>query len=398
MNPDFKPDLFIFNNNLDLFSQYNMSYDDLNSDSHSNIINLFGENEDDKSMDIDHFKKESENYIDKYSSEPIFMINKETIIKERKDMEDNMRKKIKSNFYKELKKKLNVKYGDFKFSQKMIINIAKEENKNNLQMSLKDVFISQNIKKNNDLFNNIRDNDDRILNIEMKYLFNEYLNSSQFQDSIKNLIKEGELFDYIHNYIQVSDNYISYFLGDDDKSIEYNKEFQIFDKAKEEEEDYKSLYNQEPIFSKKIINLGKRDSERKFLMRKRIRTKFYKLIIKKLNKNKEIFQLTNNKKCKFQQNMTNDKKNKEIFALSLEEVLKKNFFKIDEQNNETYNNLNEKDNEETDLEIKLNMKIKEIYEQFYKKGILVKELEEEGEFYDCIYEFNNEAKNLLKDN
>ena len=122
------------------------------------------------------------------------------------------------------------------------------------------------------------------------------------------------------------------------------------------------------------------------------------VIIKKLNKNKEILQLTNNKKCKFQQNMTNDKKNKEIFALSLEEVLKKNFFIIDEQNNETYNNLNEKDNEETDLEIKLNMKIKEIYEQFYKKGILVKELEEEGEFYDYIYEFNNEAKNLLKDN
>ena len=129
-------------------------------------------------------------------------------------------------------------------------------------------------------------------------------------------------------------------------------------------------------------------------MRKRIRTKFF---IKQLNKNKEILQHINNKRYKFQQNMTSDEKNKEIFDLTLEEVLKKNFF-IEEQNNELYGNLIDEDNNDTDLEIKLDMKISEIYEQFYKKGILVKELEEEGEFYDCIYEFNNEAKNLLKDN
>ena len=44
------------------------------------------------------------------------------------------------------------------------------------------------------------------------------------------------------------------------------------------------------------------------------------------------------------------------------------------------------------------MKISEIYEQFYKKGILVKELEKEEEFYDYRYELNNEAKKLLNEN
>ena len=84
--------------------------------------------------------------------------------------------------------------------------------------------------------------------------------------------------------------------------------------------------------------------------------------------------------------------------MTLEEVLNKNFFKIEEQNNELYDNLIDEDNNDTDLEIKLDMKISEIYEQFYKKGILIKELEKEEEFYDYRYELNNEAKKLLNEN
>ena len=114
--------------------------------------------------------------------------------------------------------------------------------------------------------------------------------------------------------------------------------------------------------------------------------------------NMEILQITNHKRYKFQPNMTSDEKYKEIFDLTLEEVLKKNFFKIDEKNNEKHDNLNDESHKDTNLEIKINMKISEIYEKFYKKGILVKELEDEGEFYDYIYELNNEAKKLLEEN
>ena len=360
------------------------SFDNLNieySESNLNFNNLFGDNKEYEAIVIGNN-----------------MTNKKTNLKARKNMQDNMRKKIKSNFYKELKKIVNVKYKDLKFSQKMIINVAKEENKNNLTSSLRDVLIAQKIKENDDILNNISAEDDNIFNKKIKYLFNEYLNSAQFQDSIKNLVDEGELFDYIHKYIQVAENYISFFLKNNDKQIKSIEEFQIFDKAKEEEEDYKSLYSQEPIFVKNVVNIGKRDSERKYHMRKRIRTKFYKFIIKQLNKNKEILQHINNKRYKFQQNMTSDEKNKEIFDLTLEEVLNKNFFKIEEQNNELYDNLIDEDNNDTDLEIKLDMKISEIYEQFYKKGILVKELEKEEEFYDYRYELNNEAKKLLNEN
>ena len=126
------------------------SYDNLNieySESNLNFNNLFGDNKEYEAIVIGNN-----------------MTNKKTNLKARKNMQDNMRKKIKSNFYKELKKILNVKYKDLKFSQKMIINVAKEENKNNLTSSLRDVLIAQKIKENDDILNNISAEDDNIFN------------------------------------------------------------------------------------------------------------------------------------------------------------------------------------------------------------------------------------------
>lgn len=99
------------------------------------------------------------------------------------------------------------------------------------------------------------------------------------------------------------------------KTIELNEDFQIFNKA---QKDYKSIiYYQKPIFTNIIRNIGKRDSEEQFLNRKKIRTKFYDLVIKKLNK------FTNSEKYSFQQKMTNDEENKLIANLTLKDVLDK---------------------------------------------------------------------------
>ena len=121
------------------------------------------------------------------------------------------------------------------------------------------------------------------------------------------------------------------------KTIKLNENFQIYKKA---QKNYKSIiYYQIPIFTNIIRNIVKRDSEEQFLNRKKIRTKFYDLVIKKLNT------LTNSEKYSFQQKMTNDEENKWIVNLTLKDVLDKiNFCK---ENNEISNveKLNDNNNE-----------------------------------------------------
>ena len=169
------------------------------------------------------------------------------------------------------------------------------------------------------------------------------------------------------------------------KTIKLNENFQIFKKA---QKNYKSIiYYQIQIFTNIIRNIVKRDSEEQFLNRKKIRTKFYDLVIKKLNT------LTNSEKYSFQQNMTNDEENKWIANLTLKDVLDKiNFFK---ENNEISNveKLNDNNNE---LDTFFKMKIKNIYDNYVKSKqycLSIKEFEEEDEYYyDDIYKYNKEVK------
>ena len=322
-------------------------------------------------------EKENEEYINKYTNKPIFMKHEKKNIKNRKYMKDDMRKRIKSNFYKQLKRKLNNKLREinifnqnFAFSQSMIINVAKIENKKNLDMSLKEILLIQykndfrTKEKNKDIINKYVKKDDpidNILKIQIKFLYNEYLHSEQFNESI-NKLSEAENFDYIHNYIKVAEEFIDFFTK---KTIELNEDFQIFNKA---QKDYKSIiYYQKPIFTNIIRNIGKRDSEEQFLNRKKIRTKFYNLVIEKLN------ELTNSEKYSFQQKMTNDEENKLIANLTLKDVLnKKNFFK--ENNDEELNGNN------NELDTFLKMKIKDIYDDYLKSNqycLSIKELEGE---------------------
>ena len=294
----------------------NFSVNEENSSFIKKENNMFGKPE-----------KENEEYINKYTNKPIFMKLEKKNIKNRKYMKDDMRKRINSNFYKQLKRKLNDKLREinifnqnFAFSQSMIINVAKIEDKKNLDMPLKEILLTEykndfkTKEKNKDIINKYVKKDDpinNILKIQIKFLYNEYLHSEQFNESI-NKLSEAENFDYIHNYIKVAEEFIDFFTK---KTIELNEDFQIFNKA---QKDYKSIiYYQKPIFTNIIRNIGKRDSEEQFLNRKKIRTKFYDLVIKKLNK------FTNSEKYSFQQKMTNDEENKLIANLTLKDVLDK---------------------------------------------------------------------------
>ena len=362
-----------------------------------------------QNQDISYLYNNKKNQIDmselddingnKLFSEPKNKEHKQLYIKGRKSMKDNMRKRIKSDFYRKLKKNLNDKIKALKlnesidFAQYMIIDVTQKNNIKNLNMTLKEVLLEQHkenccIQMNKDIINKYLKKDhtlDIILEKQIKFLFNEYFNSEEFQLSIKKLSEE-EYFDYISKYIKVADNFIYFFINEE---IEKNNEFHIFNKV---QNDYKSIYiNQKPIFSILYPNIGKRDSERKYLNRKKIRTNFYKFVVEKLN------ELSNSKKFSFLQSMKSDKKNKEIANLTLKTVLdKKNFFsKINENLN-----VEEQNNKNNKLDTFLNMTIKDIFKKLYlsseQYSLSIKEIEEEKVYSsEDIYYYKEEAKKIF---
>jgi len=362
-----------------------------------------------QNQDISYLYNNKKNQIDmselddingnKLFSEPKNKEHKQLYIKGRKSMKDNMRKRIKSDFYRKLKKNLNDKIKALKlnesidFAQYMIIDVTQKNNIKNLNMTLKEVLLEQHkenccIQMNKDIINKYLKKDhtlDMILEKQIKFLFNEYLNSEEFQLSIKKLSEE-EYFDYISKYIKVADNFINFFINEE---IEKNNEFHIFNKV---QNDYKSIYiNQKPIFSILYPNIGKRDSEIKYLNRKKIRTNFYKFVVEKLN------ELTNSKKFSYLQSMKSDKKNKEIANLTLKTVLdKKNFFpEISESLN-----IEEQNNKNNKLDTFLKMTIKDIYKTLYisseQYSLSIKELEEEKVYSsEDIYYYKEEAKKIF---
>jgi len=201
-------------------------------------------------------------FSSKYSDNPIFKPVKLNAKRRRKNMKDNMRKRIKSDYCKVLKNKLNNMLGEYEIEslfdlpQLIVADVSKERNKNNLKMNLEE-FLSEGVfinkyyknekkrkkKDNNSKFflwklvrkyleikeakiiqesnKNILDilknkGNERInlfLNKTMKDIYKEYLNSDHFENSIKDLKNEGNLYDYIHNYIKVAKNYVNFFIN-----------------------------------------------------------------------------------------------------------------------------------------------------------------------------------------
>ena len=135
----------------------------------------------------------------------------------RKGMKDNIIKKIKSRFFKAikniLKEKLQIKYNykkSFKYlSQKFIGNIKKENNRTFWEETLLEFFEGK-LKSDNKALELLKE--DKIGEIKLKDLFNDYLNSQEFQESIPNSETEKNVDqNYIDDYINYSKEFINYF-------------------------------------------------------------------------------------------------------------------------------------------------------------------------------------------
>ena len=130
-------------------------------------------------------------------------------------MPDDIRKKIKSRFFKALKININNILGNSKNTKKseflpqdFISNISKKENQLMLDDTLKNLIL----KYNAEYLNNITKTDiNNILNKKIKELFSEYLKSKEFEESINNLKEEGNYFEYIKDYITYAKDFINYF-------------------------------------------------------------------------------------------------------------------------------------------------------------------------------------------
>ena len=164
------------------------------------------------------------------------------VSKSRKDKIDDILKKIKSRFHKELKNILN-KYLKLSGAKKLfhflpqsfISNISKSFNFKCLNLTYKELLSTnfekdskknnsfskdyKNYLKNKDVLNYLEENPeisklsgfDVIQNIKYKDLFKRYLNSAEFENSIIRLKNEKEKPEYINKYIIYANKYIAYF-------------------------------------------------------------------------------------------------------------------------------------------------------------------------------------------
>ena len=167
----------------------------------------------------------------------IFMNIGPNIGKKRKFMKDMIRKRIKSDFYRVIRKNLNSKINSkdinleksFDFPQTMITNVSKNHCKKNLNMTLKEILefyyktdnqeinsINLMISKNNKSIILLLENKkiyelEYIFSMKIVDLYNEYTKSKQFHESILELKKEGNYFDYIKKYIEVAEKSVNYY-------------------------------------------------------------------------------------------------------------------------------------------------------------------------------------------
>lgn len=167
-------------------------------------------------------------YTSIFESKPLFQKIGKNVEKRRKNMDDDIRKKIKTDFYKEIQKSLNekLKYlnikDSFAFTKSMKEDVSLDKCHKNLRMSLKEMLVSPPKQKPNDL--QILENNskilkqkeinklDKILNKKIEELYNDYLESQNFQKSIKKLKekKDGN-YEYINKYIEVAKKVIKYY-------------------------------------------------------------------------------------------------------------------------------------------------------------------------------------------
>lgn len=163
-------------------------------------------------------------------------------LKKRKENSDNIRKKIKSRFFKILKNIINHKLklaGSKEFfsnlSQAFISNISRDKNREVLDLTFKEIFsknfcedskakkaIESNIKKYKHNLNVLEylENNQEIAeksnynifkNMKFYQIFNEYLRSKEFEKEITSLKIGKENDKYIRNYIIKAGSFIEFY-------------------------------------------------------------------------------------------------------------------------------------------------------------------------------------------
>ena len=169
--------------------------------------------------------KPEDNKSDKYSGSPMFKRIGKYYSEGRKENKDLIRKKIKSKFYKEIKNQLNERFkrlnikDKFDWPQSLIINVEKSKNKKDLNTTLENLLLNNKILIYQKNIGILKDSGlKNIFETNMKDLYTEYLKSKQFQDVIGKLIDEQNSYEYIHNYIQISKDFVEFYENTKDKS------------------------------------------------------------------------------------------------------------------------------------------------------------------------------------
>jgi hypothetical protein len=185
-----------------------------------------------------NYRKRSDEFHDieeeSSSKEKIFLENKVLpTIKRRRENQDNIRKKLKTVFFNNfLRKKINEilrrkqsrKYFE-KFPISFVNDIRKNTNKDIINISLLEIIMKKELYNEKDLRNyehnlKVIKNEETLENEELKEilnkkyceLFEEYLNSKEFNVDEINRLKNNNLEDiYIKRYIYQSKHYIEYF-------------------------------------------------------------------------------------------------------------------------------------------------------------------------------------------
>ena len=142
--------------------------------------------------------------------------------KRRKEMNDNIRKKVKSKFFKSIKKKLEDRLQSVKifFAQKFIANVSKKEKENQLMWEQNlYTILEKHLRINKNIILELLKNDE-IGKILLKDLYNEYLNSQEFEDSIP-YNKKDATPSYINNYINKAKDLINYFTNNEKKEEKF---------------------------------------------------------------------------------------------------------------------------------------------------------------------------------
>ena len=151
----------------------------------------------------------------------------------RRDNQDNMRKKIKRGFLNNslipkinllLKSSGNILYFE-KFPQNFVSNISRKINNKLINMTLKEIFERKELYEDKDINNynhnltvikseEIQECDELNIILNKKYceLFEEYINSKEFQIDEINRLKNKDMNDeYIEKYLFIAKHFTDFF-------------------------------------------------------------------------------------------------------------------------------------------------------------------------------------------